>query len=176
MPDGIHHDNVWKVGWAVIGPTSLYAMSIDPAIGIGMMGGYVLGRYLNPDADLVGISYAEGMAMRHFKVLGWIWVGYWTFYGGMFKEMHRSFWTHFPFVSTAIRMAYLLWPLALISFHPQPYHLPMLFGVYLSLSVSDMSHYISDKYFSNSHYILRNSSRNQSNIGKNKKLLGVKRK
>jgi len=180
MPNGIHHDNVHKAGWAVIGPSSLFAILINPYIGFGMIAGYALGRYLNPDADLVGISYAEGMALRHFSVLGWVWVGYWTPYGAAFKRLHRSVWTHFPFLSTIIRYIYLLWWLPLVDIKWTGEFMAFIISMWFATSLSDMGHYVSDKwekFFSKisgtSNQSISKSSNNQRD---NRKNTGRKRK
>ena len=143
----------------VVVPSALFVTLNMPEIGIGMLAGYALGTYLDPDADLVGITSAEGRAMRHWKILGKVWVAYWTFYGAMFTGHHRSFWSHFPFVSTAIRLVYLFWWVALLDVEWQVWHYLVGIGVWFGLSLADGIHYAADKFWGdsgNSKQVLRN--------------------
>lgn len=150
MPEGIHHDRVHLAGWVVILPSALYATTIHFEVTAVLILSYAMGRYLNPDADIVGMTYADGLAMRHFKIFGNAWVAYWTFYGAVFKNRHRSLWTHFPFISTAIRMVYLFWWLYFIPIVWYDWQLVLIAVWWFGLSLSDIGHYVSDMWFSNS--------------------------
>lgn len=148
MPDGIHHSNVQKAGWIVVAPASLYAgLTIHPAIGMGIGLGYFLGRYVNCDADISGLTSAEGFAINELKIFGYVLVAYMTFYGIVFRRMHRSIFTHGPFLSTAIRWIYLFWWLWFVPIVWQDWMLMMLFSSYLGMVLVDIPHWISDLYF-----------------------------
>jgi len=145
MPTGAHHHRIYLSGWAVMAPATLYAITISPALAFGMLLGYGLGAILNPDADQLAVTYAEGIAIRYLSIFGFVWVGYWTIYAGIFRKKHRSFWTHFPFVSTAIRTFILFWWMYFVPW--QSWYGISLFGIFLSLSIVDVGHYVSDMYF-----------------------------
>ena len=153
MPDGEFHHNVWKAGAVVAVPASIATvLLIDWRMGLGMLGGYALGRWIDPDLDQVSISSSEGRMMNDFKILGYLLVSYWTFYGAMFRCNHRSYITHFPFLSTAIRMAFAFWWVVFLyrwiglSFNAG--HLLGWFGVFFGLSIADTIHYIADSWYS----------------------------
>ena len=154
----------------VIIPATLYAASINLPMSAGMVVGYALGMILNPDADQPSITYADGIAMRHLGFIGALWVGWWTVYAVVFKSMHRHFLTHFPFVSTAIRMVYMLWWLYLLDIDWNWGSVSALVGMWIALSASDMGHFLSDLWFSdseNSYQNLSNNRRKSTKIRKN---------
>lgn len=149
MPDGLHHARIQFSGWAVILPTSIFAsFMLHPVVGFGIEFGYLLGTVVNPDSDQLAISYGDGIAIRKLWVFGWILVAYLTLYAAIFRKLHRSFWTHFPFVSTAIRWIYLFWWLWFLPIVWHDWQLVFLFCTYLGLSLSDLGHWISDTWFS----------------------------
>ncbi len=148
MPGGVHHSNVQKAGWIVVAPASIYAATIyHPAMGIGLALGYLLGRYVNCDADISGLTTAEGFAINELKIFGYVLVAYMTLYGIIFRRMHRSFFTHGPFVSTAIRWVYLFWWLWFVPIVWQDWQLVLVFSTYVGMVLVDIPHYISDMYF-----------------------------
>lgn len=113
----------------------------------GTIVGYWWGKYMTPDWDIAGLSKDEGRLINDLFVLGWIIVGLSTVYGIAFRRMHRSFWTHFPFVSTAIRYVYVFlpwfvwiwmsaWDLAWLIF--------LFIGMYVGTSISDFHHWRAD--------------------------------
>ena len=153
MPDGQFHHNMWKAGALVAVPAGIVSVVlVDWRFGLGLLGGYGLGRWIDPDLDQVSISSSEGRMMNDFKILGYVLVGYWTVYGAIFRRHHRSFLTHFPVVSTAIRLAYLCWWLFFVyrwldwSFTVG--HALSWFGILIGLSIADGLHYVADVLYS----------------------------
>lgn len=164
MPDGDRHHEIWRKDWFVIippiGMLIIYGVACPwlflaiPFVPIG----YFLGQYLSPDLDLVGINQDEGRAMKDFKIIGALFVAWSTVYGylmrfiGIGRKGHRNFFSHFPIVSTALRMLWFFGvPLFLIWwFLPVPtlvanfvVGIPTL-GVFLGLSPSDFLHWFAD--------------------------------
>ena len=137
------------------------------------MVGYAYGYYLDPDADLVGISAGEGRAMRHWKVLGVFWVAYWLPYGAMFRAYHRSPWTHWPILSTAIRMVYQFWWVGLMYWMGwlvyEQWHMAVAVGFLVGMSLADALHWAADVLDKkeNSHRTIRKNQERTDRIKKN---------
>jgi hypothetical protein len=117
--------------------------------GAGMFIGYdVIGKFMGPDWDIVGMTKDEGRILNEIWVIGPILVGVSTIYGGYFRRLHRSKWTHGPFLSTAIRYIFLFWfPLYEIYQNSSYYWAYLFLGLYLGTCMSDILHYILDKYY-----------------------------
>lgn len=149
MPSGETHLKGWIVGWGISAPTSIFIYSQYPVIGISTMAGYSLGLILDNDADQIAITKSESRALK-IPVLGWVWVGYWTMYGAIFRRMHRSFWTHFPGVSTGIRLIYLFLPLTYFLYTGKiiwkDWYSDVIFGLWIGLSISDGIHWLFDLF------------------------------
>jgi uncharacterized metal-binding protein len=148
VPSGEVHYSAWKMGWMVVLPACIGgSIAIHPTVGAGVAFGYLLGRWCDPDWDQVGISAAEGRIIKDFKIVGNVIVGYTTIYGSIFRKMHRSVITHFPFLSTVARLAYLFWWLYFLI--PVLYDTQIVVGicVWLGLSVADMIHWVLDKFY-----------------------------
>jgi len=148
MPSGATHDRFWRAGWGITLPASLYSsISVSPSFASGYLFGYGLGYYFDPDMDQVSITQAEGRLMRHFKILGYVIVGYTTIYGAVFRKLHRSFITHFPYISTGIRFVYLFWWLYFIPILWEVWMLEFWVGVYFGMSQADAGHSTADLFF-----------------------------
>lgn len=112
--------------------------------------GYLIGAYLNPDSDQISVTLGEGMAMRRFKIFGVLFVAYWTIYAYIMQMVggHRSFWTHFPYISTFIRMMYGLIPFWVWFFYTKSdlyyWEIVAFCGVWVGLGISDNIHYYLD--------------------------------
>ena len=146
MPTGEIHHKAWKVGWLSIIPTGIIgAWYIHPVVGAGILVGYTLGRWCDPDWDQITITNSESRIVNDFKIVGYVLVGYTTIYGAVFRRLHRSFFTHFPFLSTGIRLVYLFW--WLYFFIPVLYDWQIVFGisVWIGLSAADTIHWFLDK-------------------------------
>ena len=148
MPDGQHHAKIQNAGWLVVAPASIFAAIVyHPAMGTGIALGYFIGRYVNCDADISGMTTAEGYAINELGILGYVLVAYMTLYGIIFRRLHRSTLTHGMLISTAIRWAYLFWWLWFVPIIWYDWQLVVLFFVYFGMVLVDIPHYISDKFF-----------------------------
>lgn len=145
MPDGTTHHNIWKVGWSISFPTSLYSVTFNPEFGIGVLVGYGIGRWIDPDWDIVGTTEAEGRMMNELKITGYVLYGISSIYGAIFRRFHRKWITHLPGLSTAIRMAFILLPIGLL--WKGVFTFPvLLIGIWFGLSIADGLHYAADMY------------------------------
>ena len=98
MPMGSAHRAINTIvsvplfGWIQVG---FHLQTLEVAL---FAGGYTFATFfMNPDLDLASDGYQSWGLLRF----------YWLPYQ---KTMtHRSFWSHFPVVSTLLRVAYLLW-------------------------------------------------------------------
>lgn len=108
-----------------------------------------MGAIMDGDLDQIGLSSAEGRAMRAAGCIGVLWVMYWMPYAYIMP--HRSFLSHFPYVSTAIRLAYLFAPILALAYYfgvlgylDHPIVFAGLFGLWSGLGQADMIHYTLD--------------------------------
>jgi uncharacterized metal-binding protein len=128
-----------------IGVTSCYLT------GIGVTFGYLLGRYIDPDIDQLVVTNAEGRLLRELGLIGAIIVAFLFPYAYMSRWVggHRSFLTHFPVISTALRLLYILVPLMMYkwSLFENENFLLFLLGTWIGLSISDFTHWILDVLF-----------------------------
>lgn len=171
MPNGLTHQNLWKAGWIVSTPASLYLMTKNPVFGVGSLIGYSAGKYITPDWDIAGLTHDEGMIINDFKVLGYLIVGYTTVYGITFRRHHRSFWTHFPWVSTLGRMIFLFWWVPIAFSHYgiifEWWQFDLALGFWFGLGMSDLVHYTADMTIGDKHMskaILREIRRHSDNF------------
>lgn len=152
MPSGEVHYHLYRsmMPFAIlIGGVAMFYSIIT---GLGFIIGYlILGRYLDPDLDQVSILSAEGRMMRELGIFGALLAGYFVPYAYMMRWAggHRSFLTHFPFVSTFIRLLYLLLPgfiiLIILGITDLPsYFWNGLLGIWLGLSYADTMHWTQD--------------------------------
>lgn len=160
MPGGDVHLSLWKKGipLSAIGSGLLLAASQDPYMAGAAAAGYLLGRYISPDLDLIGLSSDEGRMMQELKVFGLFVVMWFMPYAyimrfvGIGRKGHRNFFSHFPFISTFIRLAWLLGPFIAAVYYWEPglvqanidwlYSLSL--GIFLGHSLSDLIHYLAD--------------------------------
>ena len=114
MPNGKVHIRLWKQ-WSFLAiiPAllALYAQDFLTALCIPL--GYLMGAFIGPDLDQVGISSDEGRMMRSFGFLGSLFAAWWLPYAYLMRFLggHRSFWSHLPLISTALRFAWGFWPI-----------------------------------------------------------------
>jgi hypothetical protein len=157
MPSGIIHESLRQKGRIIFYPLSIIiplAVSYLPIrdygeliIGIGMVFGYEMGRYITPDADIMGTTSSEGFMVNEIPILGHFIFGVLSSYGSIFRKYHRSFWTHFPFVSTAIRYLFLFWWIFYQIYQSKMdlYWAIFLFmGMFVGTSLSDAIHWGAD--------------------------------
>jgi len=151
MPNGEVHFAKWKLGWLGVVPTSFVLLPLSPYASVGLLVGYGLGRWIDPDLDQITITKSESRMISDFHIVGWLLVAYSTIYGTAFRRKHRSFWTHFPFVSTAIRYVYWFWWIGLLYWKDviqySNIHLVFIMCSFFGLSIADIIHWALDKYY-----------------------------
>lgn len=115
--------------------------------------GYIVGYILEPDLDQVGVTRSDAALLRKWYLLpitAPIFMHF-TVYAVIMRNFggHRSFWSHFPVVSTVIRWVWLIAPLYLIAryFNLQT-NIPtdMAIAVIAGTSISDTIHWAMDGY------------------------------
>ena len=152
MPDGQTHYKYFKKGYLWNIPSSLILVLVDWRFGLGNLVGYSLHRYLDNDLDIMGTNLAEGRQVNELPVLGHIMFGISSAYGSIFRRYHRSFITHFPFVSTFIRLCFFgAIPLLVadnlgINLIGNGWH-KFWIGLWVGLSQADAIHWALDKKF-----------------------------
>lgn len=148
MSSGEVHNRWHKIGLVVVLPASIFVGLFGfPLAAIAFTGGYVLGRWISPDWDSVAITKDESNMVHDFKFLGYLFVGYTTIYGFVFRKMHRSFFTHFPGVSTAIRLLFVFWWVYFAIDILYDWQVAAMISVWVGLSLSDLVHYVLDSWF-----------------------------
>lgn len=152
MPDGITHHKYYKKGFVVIIPEALLLAVWDYKFAFGTLVGYGMGRWVDGDWDIMGTNNAEGRLVNEIPILGHFIFGISSTYGSIFRKHHRSFITHFPIVSTIIRLVFVLivpfifldsWGINLIG---NGWHMFWL-GLWGGLSQADGIHWFLDKTF-----------------------------
>lgn len=157
MPLGKEHLRLWrKYKWVGLLTTVWFAACAFPQASpdnvywiLAMPSpwlGYLLGYYIDPDLDQANITAAEWRAMRDLGILGALLTMWFLPYGMLMT--HRSFISHFPVVSTAIRYLWLLFPFLglylYLTYNVIPDFWPILAGVFFGLSSADLIHYLAD--------------------------------
>lgn len=149
MPNGETHYKFFKRGYLFEIPLSVVMSFWDWKFALGNIIGYSLGRWIDPDWDIFGSNNAEGRMVNEIPILGHFLYGISSTYGSFFRRWHRSFLTHFPFISTFIR----LWFVGFVPFVVgdnlginfigndwYKFHL----GVWIGLSQADAIHWFLD--------------------------------
>lgn len=93
-------------GYKISIPASMLLFIYEWKAGIGYFVGYSFHRWCDNDLDLMGVSGAEGRMVNELPLIGHLMFGASSAYGSLFRKKHRSFWTHFPVVSTLIRLVF----------------------------------------------------------------------
>lgn len=157
MPSGIIHEQLRKRGRVLFYPLSIVIPVIlipmnfyyhgEIIIGIGIIIGYELGKYVTPDWDIMGVTSDEGRIVNDIPIVGHFIFGVSSFYGSVFRKYHRSFITHFPFVSTSIRYLLLFWYPFLCIYQAEINLAILVFifiGMFIGTSLSDAVHWWAD--------------------------------
>lgn len=92
--------------WTSI-PVSVAIACVDTRAGIGYLLGYSLHRWCSNDWDIMGVTGDEGRMVNELPILGHFLYGISSAYGSIFRKYHRSFISHFPYVSTVIRLMFI---------------------------------------------------------------------
>jgi hypothetical protein len=152
LPDGVTHYKYFKKGYLAEIPLTLLLIAYDWKLALGNIVGYSLGRWIDPDWDIMGTNNAEGRMVNEIPIMGHFLYGVSSAYGSFWRKAHRSFWTHFPFISTAIRLIYVfLVPFILFDYYKinligNGWHMFHV-GVWIGLSQADGIHYFLDKTY-----------------------------
>lgn len=127
-------------------------MFLNPVFAVGVLGGYSFHRYCDNDWDILGTNKAESRAIHELWILGYLIYGISSIYGAIFMRHHRSIQTHFPVVSTIIRLVFLFWwiPLMIYLNHwiVQTWQWFIFFGFWWGLSQADAIHWLADMFWS----------------------------
>ena len=107
MSTGLVHYKYYMRGYLAALPVSVAAAFYDVRVGVGYILGYSLHRYCDNDWDIFGSNNAEGRLVNEIPVLGHFLYGISSVYGSMFRRYHRSWITHWPVVSTLIRLIFI---------------------------------------------------------------------
>lgn len=151
MSSGVVHFRYYKRGYIVAVPISAIAVFADWRAGLGYLTGYTLGRWVDPDWDLMGTNNAEGRLVNEIPVLGHLLYGFSSSYGSIFRKHHRSWMTHWPVVSTLGRLIFIFFiPFVIgdgygINFIGAGW-IWLWVGVWMGLSQADAIHLYKDIY------------------------------
>jgi uncharacterized metal-binding protein len=157
MPAGQVHRRLWRNNlWLAFAGTALALAYNNQGAWFFMAWtmplGYLLGYFIDPDLDMKMNTEAKKRWKRTiilYPVVAW-WILY-ALIARRFLGGHRSFWTHFPIVSTLLRLAWVSIPfIMLVSIIGLKMPIGSqifwagLFGVLLGLSLADTIHFIAD--------------------------------
>lgn len=180
-PPGFVHHRFYNAGYIFNIPASIFFMlNRNIYFGLGYFIGYISGRWIDPDWDISSISEAEGRAIRELWILGYVIYGISSFYGAIFRKWHRSFLTHFPIVSTSLRILLLysvpMWYLysngiLVYNIFQQEFY----FGYLVGLSSADFIHYAADKMWDDDGKKFEKYRNKKTNLGKLERLSIIKR-
>lgn len=152
MPDGVTHYKIYKRGTPLPVAVAFFSFFVfrDYAPPLGILVGYFIGRWIDPDLDQMGATAAEGRMVNELPIVGWFFYGWWSIYGSIFRRHHRSFWTHYPGVSTIIRLAWGFWWTPLLVYFGWVRNgwdtslFLLMVGVFIGQTIADALHYIAD--------------------------------
>lgn len=94
-------------GYLIALPVSVATLMYNFRGGLGYLVGYSLHRYVDNDWDIFGSNNAEGRLVNEIPILGHFLYGISSVYGSIFRRYHRSWITHWPGISTLIRLIFL---------------------------------------------------------------------
>ena len=148
MPCGKTHAKFSLMLAPVVAVATL-AITRDPMYAVASGLGCLAGIPLTPDLDQEGISSSEYWIIKWTLGLGFLWTMIWFPYALLCP--HRSFISHFPIISTFLRLLYLSVLAALICYFcslriPAFDYLIAIWAVF-GLVVSDSVHWALDVKF-----------------------------
>jgi uncharacterized metal-binding protein len=154
LAKGEHHYIAWKFVWIFVIPISIlsgigiYYWESNVYYGIiftaFILIGFFLGRWISPDWDQISTTSDEARMVKEIPVLGIVLYAFSSVYGAIFRSMHRSWITHFPGLSTILRLLFLFWwvialyVIGIIEYQDWQWYLYM--GVFCGLTISDLLH------------------------------------
>lgn len=156
MPNGETHYRIWKTAApvAVFYSAAFGLATASWEFGLITFAGYLLGRYISPDLDLIGINNDESRMMEELGPVGVVGVmlffpyAYMMRFLGIGRRGHRNFFSHFPYISTTIRILWLLlipglllWKFYPIIFLWAP---TIVGGLVAGLGFADFLHWLAD--------------------------------
>ena len=150
MPNGRIHA-LSNITVAISGATVMLIQGQDANCVIGIVVGSFAGTFFGPDNDIDSGHIADYFIKRYTgRVVETAWTMLWLLYRKAFK--HRSFLSHFPLISTCIRILYLSCfyfliaiPARLVSDFVKIDWLTFLFWAFVGLVLADTAHYGLDK-------------------------------
>jgi len=104
VPAGNVHYEYFKRGYMWTIPFSLSLAVWDWQFALGNLVGYSFHRYCDNDWDLMGVNQSEGRAVNELPIIGHYLFGVSSVYGSIFRRRHRKPETHWPGISTIIRL------------------------------------------------------------------------
>lgn len=144
MPNGRVHTSVTLLTTVYVSAflADRVLTSSFPNVSLIAIGGCLAGVFLSPDLD-VDNGYIGGAIIR--RKLGCLPAAAWKFYWKPYAVLipHRSFISHAPILSTAIRLVYVgwWWPFLLVRF-PDAYIWLLWFAA--GLAIVDFHHWFMD--------------------------------
>ena len=96
-------------GYRLAIPLSVALSFCDWRAGTGYLVGYTLHRWIDNDWDLMSANSAEGRMVNEVPLLGHFLYGVSSTYGSIFRRHHRSWITHWPIISTLVRLIFVFW-------------------------------------------------------------------
>jgi len=152
MPSGEIHYRYFKQGYIVEIPFTFLLLFWNWKFALGNLLGYSFHRWCDNDWDIMGTNNAEGRMVNELPIIGHFLYGVSSAYGSFWRKAHRSFWTHFPFVSTLIRLVYVfIIPFILFDYYGinligNGWHM-FYIGFWSGLSQADGIHWFLDKKY-----------------------------
>lgn len=150
MPNGRVH-SASSLVVAISGATTMLLLNRGAECIVGVSTGALIGILLSPDADVNGGSIADYYIRRYSGVAVEVaWDSIWAVYRKVCK--HRGFISHFPVISTVLRIAYLAvfyfliaTPLKWLSGFVRIDWALFLWWAFVGLVLADTSHWGLDK-------------------------------
>lgn len=178
MPDGATHHLYWKkdLPFVIAAGILLLVVGLFKSLylsefAVWMVIWYWMGRYIDPDLDLIGVTQAEGRMLRELSLLGVFLFSFTSFYAAFimwvfrtFKvkgNTHRSWVTHSIVPGTVLRAGLIdipLWAIVstfgdwmfltfgLVQNFASGDILAFILAQVAGLGISDLRHILLDRY------------------------------
>lgn len=156
MPSGEVHYKFYNAGFLLEIPTFIYVATLNPIVGVGHFVGYFSHRWVDNDWDILSVNKSESRAIKELKLFGYIVFMISSLYGAIFRRKHRSFITHFPVISTAVRMCFLFFWIPILIHYGymdlSPTLLKFFLGFLMGLSQADAQHFLADMFWTENYF------------------------